>query len=100
VVALETGAGVERVTTDANGRFELVVPIFGAGGAERLAKKYNFPVLGRLPLNPVVRAGGDAGDPVTVSAPDSPIAREFQAIAGRLAQKLAIAEHRALPILL
>ncbi|MSR62184.1 MAG: MRP family ATP-binding protein [Planctomycetes bacterium] len=100
VVALETGAGVERVTTDANGRFELSVPIFGAGGAERLAKKYNFPVLGRLPLNPVVRAGGDAGDPVTVSAPDSLIAREFYAMAGRLAQKLAIAEHRALPVLL
>jgi ATP-binding protein involved in chromosome partitioning len=90
---------VERVSTDANGRFELVVPVFGAGGAERLAKKHGFPVLGRVPLNPVVRAGGDAGDPVTVTAPDSPIAREFAAIAGRVAQKLAIAEHRALPVL-
>ena len=99
-VALETGGGVERVSTDANGRFELVVPVFGAGGAERLAKKHGFQVLGRVPLNPVVRAGGDAGDPVTVSAPDSPIAREFTAIAGRLAQKLAIAEHRALPVLM
>jgi ATP-binding protein involved in chromosome partitioning len=98
-VAVETGAGVERVVTDARGRFELVVPVFGAGGAERLAQKHGFPVLGRLPLNPSVRAGGDAGDPVTVTAPDSPIAREFAAIAGRLAQKLAIAEHRALPIL-
>jgi ATP-binding protein involved in chromosome partitioning len=98
-VALETGTGVERVTTDARGRFELVVPVFGTGGAERLAKKHGFPVLGRVPLDPVVRVGGDAGDPVTVTAPDSPIAREFAAIAGRLAQKLAIAEHRALPIL-
>jgi ATP-binding protein involved in chromosome partitioning len=98
-VAVETGAGVERVVTDARGRFELSVPVFGAGGAERLAKKHGFPVLGRVPLNPVVRAGGDAGDPVTVTAPDSPIAREFAAIAGRVAQKLAIAEHRALPIL-
>ena len=41
----------------------------------------------------------DGGDPVTIAAPDSPIAREFFAIAGRLAQKLAIAEHRALPVL-
>ncbi len=98
-VALETGAGVERVSTDANGRFELIVPVFGAGGAERLAKKHGFPVLGRVPLNPIVRAGGDAGDPVTVTAPDSPIAREFTAIAGRLAQRLAISEHRALPVL-
>lgn len=99
-VVLETGSGLERVRTDANGRFELNVPVFGMGGAERLAKKYSFPVLGRVPLNPVVRVGGDAGDPVTVAAPDSPIAREFTAIAGRLAQKLAIAEHRALPVLM
>jgi ATP-binding protein involved in chromosome partitioning len=98
-VTLETGANTERVKTDANGRFELSVPVFGSGGAERLAKKHGFPVLGRLPLNPVVRLGGDAGDPVTIAAPDSAIAREFTAIAGRLAQKLAIAEHRALPVL-
>jgi ATP-binding protein involved in chromosome partitioning len=98
-VTLDTGGSVERVLTDANGRFELTVPVFGTGGAERLAKKHGFPVLGRVPLNPVVRVGGDAGDPVTVAAPDSPIAREFAAIAGRVAQKLAIAEHRALPIL-
>lgn len=98
-VVLETGAGLERVKTDANGRFETSVPVFGAGGAERLAKKHGFPVLGRVPLNPVVRVGGDAGDPVTIAAPDSPIAREFAAIAGRLAQKLAIAEHRELPVL-
>ena len=98
-VALETGAGLERVKTDASGRFEVVVPVFGSGGAERLARKHGFPVLGRVPLNPVVRVGGDAGDPVTIVAPDSPIAKEFGAIAGRLAQKLAIAEHRALPVL-
>jgi len=99
VVALETGTGVERVRTDARGRFEHIVPVFGSGGAERLARKHSFPVLGRLPLNPMVGVGGDAGDPVTVSKPDSAIAREFQAIAGRLAQRLAIQEHRALPIL-
>jgi ATP-binding protein involved in chromosome partitioning len=99
-VTIETGTGRERVVTDASGRFELDVPLFGAGGAERLAKKHGFAVLGRLPLNPVVRVGGDAGDPVSIAAPDSPVAREFAAIAGRLAQKLAVAEHRALPVLM
>ncbi len=101
-VALETGAGhrgIERVTTDAAGRFETVVQVFGTGGAERLAKKHDFPVLGRVPLDPIVRVGGDAGDPVVISAPDSAIAREFAAIAGRVAQRLAIQEHRQLPIL-
>jgi len=98
-VMLESGHGVEKVVTDAAGRFEHVVPMFGTGGAERLAKKHGFPVLGRVPLNPVVRVGGDAGDPVTIAAPESPIAREFTAIAGKVAQKLAIAEHKQLPVL-
>ena len=99
LVSIETGAGIERVETGPDGRFETVVQVFGTGGAERLAKKHGFPVLGRVPLNPIVRVGGDAGDPVTIGAPDSVIAREFAAIAGRLAQKLAIQEHKQLPIL-
>jgi len=98
-VMLEVGSSVERVVTDAAGHFQHVVPVFGSGGAERLAKKHNFAVLGRVPLNPVVRSGGDAGDPVTVAAPESPIAREFTTIAGKVAQKLAIAEHKQLPVL-
>ncbi len=98
-IALETGGGVERLETGPDGRFETVIQVFGSGGAERLAKKHGFPVLGRVPLDPQVRVGGDAGDPVTVTAPDSTIAREFAAIAGRLAQRLAIQEHRVLPIL-
>jgi hypothetical protein len=46
-----------------------------------------------------VRVGGDAGDPVTVTSPDSALAQEFASIAGRFAQRIAIREHRSLPIL-
>ena len=98
-MTLDTGKGTEELTLDAEGRFETVVHIFGAGAAERLAQKHEFPVLGRVPLNPAVRVGGDGGDPVTMTAPDSKIAEEFAAIAGRFAQRLAIQEHRALPVL-
>ena len=76
-----------------------MVHVFGAGGADRLAQKYDFPVIGRIPLNPVVRVGGDGGDPVTVTDPDSVIASEFADIAGKFAQRVAIKEHRSLPIL-
>ena len=93
------GASDDSVLLREDGTFETVVDVFGQGGAEMLAGKYDFPVLGRVPLNPVVRVGGDAGDPVTVSDPDSTIAREFAEIAGRLAQRVAIHEHRALPVL-
>jgi ATP-binding protein involved in chromosome partitioning len=98
-MGLETGGGTQEVAIDAQGRFETVVHIFGAGAADRLAEKYEFPVIGRVPLDAAVRAGGDGGDPVTVTHPDSTIAQEFRSIAGRFAQRLAIQEHRALPVL-
>ncbi|HED65329.1 MAG TPA: MRP family ATP-binding protein [Planctomycetes bacterium] len=98
-VRLDTGLETIEATVDGSGNFEATAHVFGAGGAERLAQKYEFPVLARLPLNPAVRAGGDGGDPVTVAAPDSMIAREFEGLAGRFAQSVAIQAHRSLPVL-
>jgi ATP-binding protein involved in chromosome partitioning len=98
-VVLETGAGEARARTDAAGRFESVVDIFGSGGGEALAKRHGFPVLGRVPLNPAVRVGGDAGAPVTVAKPDSALAKAFSEIAGRFAQRVAVRSMQSLPIL-
>ena len=39
--------------------------IFGSGGGEKLARELDLEVLGRIPLEPDVRAGGDAGVPIT-----------------------------------
>jgi ATP-binding protein involved in chromosome partitioning len=98
-VRLDTGLGIHTCPVDADGRFEVAIELFGRGGADALAKRHGFPVLGKVPLNPNVRVGGDAGDPVTESHPDSAEARAFTAIAGKLAQRLAIREHAELPIL-
>ena len=38
---------------------------FGEGGGERLATDLGVPLLGSIPLEPAVSAGGDAGEPVT-----------------------------------
>ncbi|MCA9736824.1 MAG: Mrp/NBP35 family ATP-binding protein [Gemmatimonadetes bacterium] len=96
---LEVGTRTQEVELGEGGAFRTVVNVFGQGGAESLAAKHGFPVLGRLPLNPAVRVGGDGGDPVVVSAPDSPLARHFTEVAGKLAQRLAVKEHQELPIL-
>jgi ATP-binding protein involved in chromosome partitioning len=89
-VALATGGKTVDLETDADGRFATVVDVFGKGGAERLAARYNFPMLGQIPLNPVVRIGGDAGDPVVVSEPNSVVAQRLGEVAGRVAQRLAV----------
>lgn len=98
-VHLDIAGGTRALELDEQGRFGTVLDLFGSGGAERLAARHGFPVLGKVPLDPVVRVGGDAGDPVVVGAPDSPLARRFREIAGHLAQRLAVREFSALPIL-
>jgi ATP-binding protein involved in chromosome partitioning len=39
--------------------------IFGTGGGASMARELGLEVLGRIPLEPAVRAGGDAGVPIT-----------------------------------
>jgi ATP-binding protein involved in chromosome partitioning len=41
-----------------------VMPIFGSGGGERTAKEFGVPLLAKLPIDPAIREGGDAGTPV------------------------------------
>jgi len=59
--------------------------IFGHGGAADEAARLGVPFLGEIPLLLDVRAAGDAGTPVVVSAPDSPAALAFAALAARVA---------------
>lgn len=58
--------------------------IFGRGGAEALAERLGVDVIGRIPLTPQVREGGDEGRPVTIADPESPAARAFLDIAQKL----------------
>jgi ATP-binding protein involved in chromosome partitioning len=98
-IRFEAGGKDQLATLSAGGAFETVMELFGSGGAERLSKKHGFPVLGRVPLNPIVRVGGDGGLPVTIAHPDSPVSSAFREIAGRMAQRVAIKAHKSLPIL-
>jgi ATP-binding protein involved in chromosome partitioning len=98
-VSLAAGGKPIELSIDAEGRFRTVVDVFGKGGAEKLAARYDFPVLGQVPLNPIVRVGGDAGDPIVVSEPHSIIAQRFGEIAGKMAARLSIKSMQALPIL-
>ncbi|WP_069705607.1 iron-sulfur cluster carrier protein ApbC [Burkholderia seminalis] len=64
--------------------------IFGAGGAERMAKDYDVNVLGSLPLDIAIRERADSGTPTVATDPDGALARRYRDIARGVA--LAIAE--------
>jgi ATP-binding protein involved in chromosome partitioning len=55
--------------------------VFGSGGGERLAQELGVPLIGQVPLDPLLRECGDAGEPLMVAAPDSSSARALRAIA-------------------
>ena len=46
--------------------------IFDYGGGERAAETVGVPFLGRIPIDPAIRTGGDTGTPIVVSDPASP----------------------------
>ena len=62
--------------------------LFGEGGGAELADDLNVPLMGAVPLNHAVVAGGDDGNPVTVADPDNPAAVAFTSIAARLIELL------------
>ena len=59
--------------------------VFGSGGGERLAKELGVPLLGRVPLDPVLRECGERGEPVTLGAPESEATAAIVSIAKAVA---------------
>lgn len=66
------------------------VALFGEGGGEETAKRLSnlvgadVPLLGKIPFDIALREGGDNGQPVVVSKPDSLAALEFESVIDQL----------------
>jgi ATP-binding protein involved in chromosome partitioning len=76
--------------------------IFGNGGGEALAERFDLPFLGAIPIAINIREGGDLGIPVVISQPGGPQAKAFQNVAQNVAAQISIAAMKAnkvLPIL-
>lgn len=63
---------------------------FGTGAGEALAAEYETEFLGSVPLDPQVRIGGDAGEPIVVRDPASAAAQAFEAIARQVAARVSV----------
>jgi ATP-binding protein involved in chromosome partitioning len=55
--------------------------VFGSGGGDELAEQLGVPLLGRVPLDPLLREQGDAGEPLVAAHPEEPTARTIVEIA-------------------
>jgi ATP-binding protein involved in chromosome partitioning len=88
-VAQEVASRAAQMAQKTNMRLAGVVEnmsgeVFGSGGGDRLAAELGVPLLGRIPLDPLLRECGDAGEPLVAAVPDSPTARAIVDVAERL----------------
>jgi len=63
------------------------VEIFGHGGGHQEAERQGVPFLGEVPIFTEIRASGDQGVPIVVSAPNGPAAAPFIQVARALRAK-------------
>jgi len=67
--------------------------VFGSGGGESVSQGlstrlgYPVPLLAQVPLDPRLRAGGDAGSPIVVDDPETPAAQALLGLADQLAAR-------------
>lgn len=72
--------------------------LFGEGGGQELAEALDTDLLGRIPIDPRLREGADAGTPLVVSHPDVPAAQAITRIAEQLAARSRSLVGRSLPL--
>ncbi|WP_415183382.1 P-loop NTPase [Phaeovulum sp.] len=74
-----------------------VTHIFHQGGGRNIAESLGVPFLGAVPLDPSIVDSGDSGVPVVITAPDSPAAKAYGAIADALMGDLGQASGLPVP---
>jgi len=70
------------------------INVFKVGGGEAAAKELGLPFLGRIPLDPEIVVGGDAGTPFVLEHPDSEATKAFTEIVKRLKAQLKTPQPR------
>ncbi|AHC50931.1 ATPase [Sulfolobus acidocaldarius SUSAZ] len=58
--------------------------IFGEGKGKKMADEMGVPLLGQVPLDPIIAKANDMGEPFFVKYPESPTSKEFMSIAQKI----------------
>jgi ATP-binding protein involved in chromosome partitioning len=85
LMARKTGTRVIGVIENMSWLVGTGQELFGSGGGEALAAELEVPLLGKVPLDPVLREAADSGRTVFEAAPDSEAAEAIAGIAEQLA---------------
>ena len=61
-------------------------PLFGSGGGQALADQVRAPLLARIPIEPAIAAGADAGEPASLG--DSAVAEVYRDLATQIVDEV------------
>lgn len=53
-----------------------------------MAEQFGMPLLGEIPIDPLVRSAGDDGVPVVKAHPESPVSESFRQIAATILERV------------
>lgn len=67
---------------------EETINIFSSGGGEQVARDFDLPFLGRVPMDPRVVVAGDTGKPYLSSDEDTPATQAFSTIVEAVVKRL------------
>lgn len=80
VVKLDVVGMVENMSGFVCPECNTTVDIFKSGGGEALAREYDLPFLGRIPMDPRIVVAGDDGAPYLASEAESPAVDAFKKV--------------------
>ncbi|HBI15579.1 MAG TPA: ATPase [Desulfobulbaceae bacterium] len=64
------------------------VDIFSTGGGEKIAREFDVPFLGRVPMDPRIVVAGDTGNPNLAAGGDTPASNAFKGVVDAVIQRL------------
>jgi ATP-binding protein involved in chromosome partitioning len=67
---------------------EKKVDIFSTGGGEQVAREFDLPFLGRVPMDPRIVVAGDTGNPYLSSGDGTPATKAFGEVVDAVVQRL------------
>ncbi len=68
--------------------------IFSHGGGEKTSERYHVPLLGKIPIDMMIRECGDNGKPIVEAEPDSVHSQAFNDIAHSVASRISVLDLR------
>lgn len=86
-VSFDATEGHTEVAAD--GSFEVEIDVFGSGGGDKIAETFGLPLLGRIPLDPACRLGGDRGEPIALRDDDRLATQRVREVAAQVSYRVA-----------